>query len=311
MAYFLYYFIILPLSWLPLSVLHGISRLLYLLGYGVFKYRYKIVYGNIRGSFPDWTEEEVVEQVKKSYRYFFDSMAESIKLFSMPGEETVKRCRLENPELVAEYQAAGQSVIAVGAHYANWEMAALSFPLQLGGMTVMGIYSPLKNESMNRLIFNNRSRTGTYMTSRRKVEEYFDEDPVNPALDFFIADQSPSNHAWNKVHWTHFLNRTTSFVMGPERYAVRYNRPVFYMTLRMEKRGYYVAKLYPITMTPRETPPGFISEAFARKQEEEILQDPTPWLWTHRRWKRGVAPEAAEALKGKDWVTGEYNREKA
>jgi KDO2-lipid IV(A) lauroyltransferase len=146
------------------------------------------------------------------------------------------------------------------------------------------------------------------MVSRREVDKYFEEDPVRPAIDFFIADQSPSNHSWKKIHWTHFLNRTTSFLMGPERYAVRNDRPVYYMSLRMEKRGYYVAKLYPITDTPRETEPGFITETFVRILEKEILRDPTPWLWTHRRWKRGVAPEAAAAMEGKDWVTGEYER---
>jgi KDO2-lipid IV(A) lauroyltransferase len=292
-----------------MPVLYGIGRLFYLLGYRVFKYRREVVYTNISGSFPDWSEEQVEAQVRKFYRYFFDSMAESIKLFSMAERETVVRCRVDNPELVAEYAAAGRSVIAMGAHYSNWEIAALSFPSQIPGMTIMGIYSPLKNEVLDNLIFANRNRTGTYLVSRRAVDEYFEEDPVRPALDFFIADQSPSNAAWNKLHWTHFLSRTTSFLMGPERYAVRYDRPVFYMSLRMEKRGHYVAKLHLVTATPKETEPGFITERFVRILEGEIQHDPTPWLWTHRRWKRGVAPEAAAALEGKDWVAGEYERE--
>ncbi len=308
MGYILYYCLLLPLSWLPLSFLYAIGRLFYWLGYGVFKYRYQVVYANIRRSFPDRTEEQVEQLVKKFYRYFFDSIAESIKLFSLSEKEAVARCRVENPELLAPFAAAGQSVLAYGAHYANWEFAALSFPAQFPGMTVMGIYSPLKNEVMDRLTFANRSRTGLHLVSRRKVDEYYAEDPVSPALEFFIADQSPSNHLWTKVHWTRFLKQITSFLMGPERYAVRYNRPVFYMTLRMEKRGHYVAKLHPVTTTPQETEPGFITEAFVRILEGEIERDPVPWLWTHRRWKRGVAPEAAAAMEGREWVAGEYER---
>jgi KDO2-lipid IV(A) lauroyltransferase len=96
--------------------------------------------------------------------------------------------------------------------------------------------------------------------------------------------------------------------MGPERYAVRNNRPVFYVNLRIVKRGHYVARLFPITENPGETDPGFITESFARRLETEIQRDPTPWLWTHRRWKRGVAPEAAAALEEKDWIAGEYSR---
>ncbi|MEM1356880.1 MAG: lysophospholipid acyltransferase family protein [Bacteroidota bacterium] len=308
MAYLLYYMVLLPLSWLPLSVLYGIGRLFYLIGFYLVEYRKEVVFANLRSSFPAWTEEQVNQQAKKFYRYFFDSMAESIKLFSMPVAETVRRCRVENPEVVAKYAEQGRSVIAVGAHYANWEVAALSFNVQFPNLTVMGIYSPLKNETMDKLIMGNRGRTGTYLCSRRVVEEYFAENPVRPSLDFFVADQSPSNHAWWKLHWTPFLHQTTSFLAGPERYAVRYDRPVFYMTLRMEKRGFYVAKLHPITETPQETPPGFITESFVRILEKEITHDPTPWLWTHRRWKRGVAPEAAVALEGKQFVPPEYDR---
>lgn len=308
MAYLLYYCILLPLSWLPLPILYAIGRLFYWLGYRVFKYRRKVVYSNIRGSFPDWTEEQVETQVRKFYRFFFDSMAESIKLFSMSEAEVKKRCVVENPELLVPYAAAGRSIIVCGAHYANWEVAALAFPLQFKPFTVTGIYSPLKNETLDGLIHGNRRRTGTHLVSRRVVDEYFEEKPLDLSIDFFVADQSPSNAAWYKVHWTHFLNQTTSFVMGPERYAVRYNRPVFYTTIRMVRRGYYVARLHPVTSDPRSTNPGFITEAFVRRLETEIERDPTPWLWTHRRWKRGVAPEAAAALEGKDWLAGKYDR---
>ncbi|TXF87075.1 acetyltransferase [Neolewinella aurantiaca] len=308
MAYLFYYLILLPVSWLPLPVLYGIGRFFYWLGYRVLKYRRKVVYGNIRGSFPDWTEAQVEAQVEKFYRYFFDSLAESIKMFSISERESVIRCRVENPELLAPYTAAGKSVIIYGAHYANWEIAAISFPSQLNGATVMAIYSPLKNETLDGLTHGNRTRTGLHLVSRREVDKYFEEDPVRPAVEIFIADQSPSNAAWYKVHWTHFLNRTTSFLMGPERYAVRYDRPVFYMNLRMEKRGHYVSRLFPVTDKPRETEPGFITEKFVRQLETEIQRDPTPWLWTHRRWKRGVAPEAAAAMEGKDWVAGQYER---
>lgn len=309
MAYVFYYGLLLPLSWLPLPVLYGLGRIWYWIGYRLVGYRRKVVYDNIRGSFPDWTEARINTEVAAFYRYFFDSIAESIKLFSLSERQALARCRVENPEVLIPYAKAGQSVIAYGAHYANWEIAALSFPLQFEGMTVMGVYSPLKNEVMDRLTKANRKRTGTHLVSRRVVADYFAEDPVRPAVDFFIADQSPSNAAWYKLHWTHFLNRTTSFLMGPERYAVRYNRPVFYVSLRKEKRGYYVAKLLHVTDHPRDETPGMITETFARTLEKEIERDPTPWLWTHRRWKRGVAPEAALALEGKQWVTGEYSRE--
>ncbi|MBC6996789.1 lysophospholipid acyltransferase family protein [Neolewinella lacunae] len=306
MAQLFYYLMLLPLSRLPLPVLYAVGRAGYWLGYRVLGYRREVVLANLRGSFPAWTEAEVRTQARQFYRYFFDSLAESIKLFSMSVPESIERCRVENPELLAPYAAAGRSVMVVGGHYANWEIAALSFPAIFPDFTVMAIYSPLKNPAMDAMIRKNRERTGLYLVSRREVDEYFAADPVRPAIEIFIADQSPSNHAWEKVHWSHFLERTTSFLAGPERNAVRHNRPVFYMNLRMDSRGHYVSRLIPITDAPREETPGFITEAFVRILEKEIQRDPTPWLWTHRRWKRGVAPAAAEALQGKDYLAAEY-----
>ncbi|NJC26742.1 lysophospholipid acyltransferase family protein [Neolewinella antarctica] len=308
MATLLYYCILLPVSKLPLRIIYGISRVFYVLAYRVFGYRTKVVRTNIRASFPDWSEAEVDGQVEKFYRYFFDSVAESIKLFSMSEEESIERCRVVNPELIAPYAEANRSVMVVGAHYANWEIAALSFPLIFERQTVMGIYSPLKNEAMDTLVRENRQRTGVHLVSRRVVDEYYEEDPVRPSIDFFVADQSPSNHVWQKIHWTTFLNQTTGFLAGPERYAVRNNIPVFYMNLRIINRGHYAAELTPITLHPRETSPGAITEAFARTLEQEILRNPTPWLWTHRRWKRDVPEEVTQLLKEQSFVGPEYSR---
>lgn len=308
MATFLYYFILLPLSKLPLSVLYGISDLLFFFGYRLVGYRKKIVRGNIARSFPEWPSAQVNQQVAKFYAYFFDTLVESIKLFSISDEEALQRCPVTNPELVEPYAAAGQDVLLVGAHYANWEVAALSFPLIFPAQTVVGIYSPLGSQAMDDLVRKNRQRTGVHLISRRKVNEYYEERPVSPSLDFFVADQSPSNHVWQKVHWTNFLNQPTGFVAGPERFAVRNNMPVFYMTLRLKKRGYYEATLVPITDDPLASKPGDITEAFARILEKEIFRDPTPWLWTHRRWKREAPQEVITKLAEQTYVAPQYDR---
>ena len=297
MGQLLYYLVLLPVSKLPLGVLYGLSNLAYFLGYKVFGYRTEVVRQNMRSSFPEWDEATLEKQVKAFYHYFTDSIVESVKLFSMSLEEARRRNFITNPEVLHPYAEQGRSVIIVGAHYANWEMSGLSFPGHFPRQNVMAIYSPMSNERMDKLIKANRERAGVYLVSRRKVKEYYTSNPLRPSVDFFVADQSPSNHDFRKVHWTPFLHRPTGFVTGPERYAAREDLPVYYCALRVVKRGYYEATLSLITETPKEEAPGFITEAFARKLEAEIQRDPTPWLWTHRRWKRPAPAEVVEGLK--------------
>ncbi|WP_116124952.1 lysophospholipid acyltransferase family protein [Lewinella sp. IMCC34183] len=309
MGYLLYYLVLLPLSYLPLRALYGLGSALRLLNRHVIKYRLGVVRENLRGAFPDWSEAEVERQSRRYFSYFFDSIAESIKQFSMTEATAVRRCRVVNPEAVAHLRAQGKSYIAYGGHYANWEMAGLSFPSQLAGFGLMAIYAPLKDAVMDRLITANRGRFGVHLLPRRKVDDYYAAPPEQPMVEFFVADQSPSNAVWQKLHHTTFLGRPTAFLAGPERYAVRYDRPVYYMTLRRQARGYYTAKLVRITDDPRSTPPGFITEAFARRLEHEIRRDPAPWLWSHRRWKRPVPEEVEHRLRGAGFVPPVYDRD--
>ncbi len=309
MAFLLYYLVLLPLSYLPLGVLYGIGAGLNWLNRTFIHYREKVVRDNLRRSFPEYSAEQVERTLRDAYDYFFDSIAESIKLFSISEAAAVRRCRVLNPEAVDHLRRAGRSYIAYGGHYANWEMAGMGFPSQLAGFGLMAIYSPLKNPAMDTLIKGNRGRMGVDIISRRRLQEYYDHPPERPMVEFFVADQSPSNDRWEKLHWTKFLDQTTGFLAGPERYAVRYDRPVYYMSLRRQSRGHYTAKLIRITDDPRSTPPGFITEAFARRLEHEIRREPAPWLWSHRRWKRRVPEEVAALLRDRPNLPPVYDRD--
>jgi KDO2-lipid IV(A) lauroyltransferase len=302
LAYLLYYLVLLPLSYLPQRVLYALTSVLRWLNWHLIGYRKQLVLDNIRRSFPTYTEEEVHATAREFFTFFFDTIADSIKQFSLGEGAAVRRCKVVNAEIVDHLRQSGQSFIAVGGHYGNWEMAALSFPSQFPGFRVMGIYSPLKNKTLNRLFTDNRGRTATFLVSRRSVTEYYETEGYTQSVDFFIADQSPSNAVHELLHWTTFLHQPTAFLAGPERYAHRYNLPVYYMRLRRVKRGHYEGKLIHITDTPQQTAPGTITEAFARQLEREIQHAPAYWLWTHRRWKREVPADIQRKLERRGFL---------
>ncbi len=307
MAYLLYYLVLLPLSYLPLPWLYALSDGLYLIGYRWLGYRRAVVFANLRSSFPEWDEERIRHGAERFYRYFFDTIVESVKDFSMGEAEAIRRLPVINPELVRPHIQAGRSCILYGAHYGNWEIGGLSFPSQFAPAGVMAVYSPLNNEVMNRLTRHNRQRTGVHMQSRRTIYAYFERRRERPTVDIFVADQSPSNDRWEKLHWTTFLGRITAFVAGPERFAVRYDRPVYYINLRRNARGYYSSRLYLVTEHPRREPRGYITQCFVEHLEREIRRDPTPYLWTHRRWKRAPPPEVVAALADRPYLPAEYD----
>ena len=98
----------------------------------------------------------------------------------------------------------------------------------------------------------------------------------------FIADQTAPK---DKAYWMTFLNQNTAVFTGAERLAVKFNYPVVYMNVKRVKRGYYEVFPEMLFSNPKETAENEISHAFMNRLEQEIMLDPVPWLWSHRRWK--------------------------
>ena len=286
MSRLLFYLVIQPLSRLPLSVLYGLSTFLY---WGLFRlggYRKGVVLGNLRRCFPDKSEAERREIANRFYRHFCDLLVESIRIFSIPRQEAAERIPVTNADILDPYVERGQSIVLTSGHYTNWEIAAVGFPPYFKHK-VVGIYSPLKDPFMDRKARESRTKWGSAVISRKRINEFLDDPPYPLFALTFIADQAPSNNR-HRLHWTWFLNQPTGMFRGAEKFAREYDLPVFHANLSKHGRGRYSATLVLITDRPRETEEGFITERYARLLEEHILQAPEFWLWTHRRWKREV-----------------------
>ncbi len=280
--YLLYYFIIIPVSYLPFPILYGFSTAIYLFLYYITPYRKKIVLQNLRSSYPEKTEQEIQTICKLFYKHLADVIVESIKVFTASQEVLLKRMKCVNPELLDAYYNNGKSVILVTGHYANWEWAAITVGTNRKHYA-LGIYQVIKNKFWDSKMQQTRSRYGTNLMSTREVAQFFERFKNKLSLYGFIADQTPSNP--DKCHWMTFLNQDTPVMFGAEKYAIEYNYPVLYGKITKLRRGYYQIEYVPICDEPTKTKKGEITELHTRFNEQIINAAPQYWLWTHRRWK--------------------------
>lgn len=283
MSIVLYYLLLKPVSYLPLSVLYYLSDFLYFLLYQVTGYRKKVVFTNLRNSFPDKSEAEITVIGKAFYRHLCDVIVEAIRVFSISEEEITRRCPVTNPELADAYFEQGRSVIIAGGHYNNWEIAGIICNPQMKHQLV-GIFSPLADPFLNRKMIESRGRFGLEMLPTKKVKEFFANNTHRLTATIFGADQSPSNA--KNAYWTTFLHQDTAVMFGTEKYAQEYNYPVLFVRVRKLSRGYYDMSFDLLEENPASSPYGAISEAHTRALEKQILEHPEFWLWTHKRWKR-------------------------
>lgn len=278
-----YYLVLKPLSLLPYPALYLLSDLLYLVLYRLIGFRTKVVRQNLRNSFPDRQPSELRRIESRFYLHFTDLLVEAVKLFSISREALTDRCRIENPEIFDRDIKEGRRIIATSGHYGNWEMAAQALSATVN-IRLLGIYSPLKDKFMDRKMRESRGKFGMELVSSRQVEAAFLNQREGAEAFLFATDQAPSNP--RKAWWTQFLNQETPVFFGAEKYAARYDCPVYYCHYEKVGRGRYVIRFELLADHAAQTEHGTVSRLHTRRLEQDILAVPEWWLWTHRRWKR-------------------------
>jgi len=284
MSPIIYYLIIKPLSRLPLSLLYYLSDFIFILVYHLLGYRKKVVFSNLRNSFPGKDSDEIKEIAQRFYHHFCDVIIESIKLFSISREEGIKRFKVVNPEISDKYFDEGKSLIGVGGHYNNWEMLATLLDPQIKHQSV-GIYTKLTNPFFEKKFSQSRTKFGMELLPKKEVKQFYAEDNNRLTIAIFAIDQSPSS-ATKRVYWMDFLNQETPVMFGSEKYAREYNYPVLFATVNKIKRGYYELAFEVLEENPTQAEYGSIIEKATRRLEKQILEKPEFWLWSHKRWKR-------------------------
>lgn len=308
MGRIVYYGLAVPFSHLPLIVLYGFSGVFYLLLISILPYRKKVITQNLTHSFPNKSEKEIRQLRRKFYRYFADLMVESLKLLGISKKELLQRISVENPELLDTYFQQKKSVILISSHLNNWEFIILAQDLLFEHQAI-GIGMPLSNPYWHRKITAKRERYGMVVTDPNSYKETLKSYDKVPTATLILNDQSPSKVA--NSYWYNFLNRETAFYFGAEIMANQFNQPVIYLKLKKQKRGRYSIELKEITASPRAEEYGKILREYIIQLENDILEKPEYWLWSHKRWKKGVPPNLEEIKKNhEDRFIQNFRKEK-
>lgn len=271
------------ISIIPFPLFYGVSDFFFVLLYYIIGYRKKVVYQNLKNSFPEKTHEELKTIERKFYRYLCDLFLETFKTLTISKKEAINRCAFtqQTTDLFNKLNDEKKSCIIVMGHYGNWEWAGNTFSLLLKQQLYV-IYHPLTNKQFNNLMYKMRTRFGNKLYAMREVmrEMIKNRNEINATA--FIADQTPPPEG---AYWTTFLNQDTPVFVGTEKIAQKLNYPIVYVTVSRPKRGHYLVNAEILVNEPKSTKEGEISELHTRRLEEDIKKQPEIWLWSHRRWK--------------------------
>jgi len=281
------FYITLPIlyliSILPFGLLYLLSDFLYFIIYSLIGYRKKIVVTNLRNSFPQKTEKEIQKIAREFYHFFCDWILEMIKSITISKEESMKRCRLTSTQILEDFAKQHKHLIYVMGHMGNFEYGGPEMEFNTPYKLYV-IYKPQANKHFDNLIKKKRTRFGTGVIPMasvyRDMIKMREDSKLNATV--FITDQTPLP---SNAYWTTFLNQETPIFRGTETIAKKLNYPVIFLSTKRTKRGFYEMTPELLCENPKDTSPGELSEIHTKRLEQDILEQPEIWLWSHRRWK--------------------------
>lgn len=285
--YKLFYAFFYLLSLIPWRLAYIISDFVAFILQYVIQYRKQVIKKNLNIAFPNLSDEQRNKIATQFYQNFTDSFIETIKLISITTPEFEKRFS-SNVEVLNQLYKTGQNVQVMAGHFFNWEFANWGVA-KYGNYPFIGVYMPLSNPHLNKIVLKMRERFGSILIPATQFKTQFHQYATRGNYAMALAaDQNPGNPM--SAFWVSFLGKKTPFVKGPEKGAKLNNTAQVFAYFYSTKRGYYHMHYEVMTTSPNYFKDGQLTVMYVKMLEEKIKQRPANYLWSHKRWKYDFDP---------------------
>lgn len=271
------------LSRIPISIAYFIADFLYIIQIYLVKYRKKVVLDNLRNSFPEKDQKEIIDIYKKFNRHLCDYVIESIISTRFSSEEISELTSVENLEIIEKIKQKNQNIIFFAGHIFNWEYC-VEIAKHLPIKNIYAIYKPVHDEIINDFIKKSRAKNNVSPISMKESFKKMLLAPNNGDTAFFlVADQSPF---WEDIRYElNFLNQQTPVYHGFDKMIFKKNYAPIYINIEKTSRGKYKFRLEELSPKADKWEKEESIHAFFDALEKNIKKAPSNWLWSHRRWK--------------------------
>jgi KDO2-lipid IV(A) lauroyltransferase len=247
----------------------------------LLQYRKNVVRANLSASLDYSTGRSLQVDLNGYYHYLARVIRE---ILLNPDKKTMaERIRFIPLPEVNQWLEEGKSVIALSAHIDNWEWTGMYLGLQYQGQ-ICALYKKIKSDTVNKWMLNRRRKFIPDLIEISKTGELIRSIQKKASVILMIADQNPGSD--NGIQWVRFFDRETAFINGPEVLALKYKLPVVFLNSKPLTNGGYEINFSMIYDGKEFVVPGEITQRYASLLERNIKEDPSRWLWSHKRWKR-------------------------
>lgn len=260
----------------------------------------KVGLENLAMAFGDrYTPAERDRIVREVYRHFCCMLMEIL--------HTPRRIHLTNyrdhVELVGhepildQMITGGRPMIFLSGHYGNWELAGYVFGLF--GFPTVSVARTLDNPYLDRYLRSFRERTGQSLIPKTGGFDQMVEVLRSGQVLSFLADQD----AGQRGLYVDFFGRPASTHKAIALLAIEHRAPVVVGVARRIGPGFrYEIRcediIDPADLAGSADDVRLLTQRFTSALERLIRQDPTQYLWLHRRWKHQPKSKSARSEGG-------------
>jgi KDO2-lipid IV(A) lauroyltransferase len=276
-------FFLKALTYIPLPILYVFGYVAYFIAFHVMRWRRDRAERDIANAFPEKPPEWRATLLRQCYRNLADTIVEAFWGFGASAEQLKARVKFVDADLIRRAIDRRQTIVLLAAHHGNWEWlllaAGANFPIPIDV-----VYQPQRIASLDEFLRDVRCRFGGKLIPRKQFVYELLSHAGEPRAYALIADQTPRKE--DPKHWTRFLRQDTAFFVGAGKIAKFLESPVYFVSMKRERRGHYIVRLDVLAEPPyADIEDEIIVERYARCLERAILDSPADWLWLQKKWK--------------------------
>ena len=264
------------------AIFIGLGKLAYMLS----KRYKKVVRDNLKFVYGENVEEPFVEKVTKySFKLLLLNFLHTMQSRYYSVEQIAKKVTFENEEVVKKAQEQKKPIIIITGHYGAWELAGSMVSAKLEPLMI--VYKHMKNRYFEEYLLSSRAQWKmTYVERHGATRAMIKQLRSGGGMAILIDTNVNKKEAVS----VDFLNHPTSQIKTTAYLARKFNAALIPALIHTDDDENYVIRFGEEIVPPKtddEEHDILLSTQMQTKWlSDEILKEPEPWFWLHRRFKQ-------------------------
>jgi len=272
---------------IPLPIRAYLFEIVMLLVWSIDAKHRKIARINLRIAFPEMDDRKAARIIRLCYQRMGTAAAEFVHLPKMDRKYIEEHVRMEGVEHIRKSeQELGLGVITLTGHFGNWELSSHAYGTVISPMAF--IVRPVADSVWDRIVTERRECAGNRVIRKFDSAKAVMREVRRGTMVGILIDQNVDRHKGVLVDFFTQKAYTTDGIARMA-LALRTNIHPGFIFRNSEKKFHHTLRFGPAIMinpnAPREEEVLRLTRRCNQALENVIREDPTQWLWFHRRWK--------------------------